>query len=117
MSKLNVKIGDEVLLHFSKYSKNYYKIAVITKITPTGRIKVDNSNTFYNENGVEMGNKDVWAGHSWLEELTEEKKQKLIHMRKAKEMKKHISDELNNLSYETLKKIEQIILENAKSEE
>ena len=64
-----------------------------------------------------MGNNDVWSGKSWLEELTEEKKQKIVRAQKIQKLKKYIADELNNLSYETLEKIEQIILKNAKSEE
>ena len=53
---LNVKVGDKVI-----YVTNHYKkIATVTKVTPTGRIRVDCSSSQFNENGREIGG-DTWS--------------------------------------------------------
>lgn len=54
--ELNVKIGDKVL-----YITNYdRRIATVTKVTPTGRIRIDCSPEQFSKHGVEM-NSDKWS--------------------------------------------------------
>lgn len=65
MEKLNVKVGDKVLVH-GRYNEEY--VSTVEKITPTGLIKVDGK-TFYDD-GMQRGG-DTWY-RSCITELTSE---------------------------------------------
>jgi len=52
---LNVKVGDKVI--YSTWCTK--KVTTITKITPTGRIRVDCTNSQFDKDGREMG-ADHW---------------------------------------------------------
>ncbi len=68
--KLNVKVGDKVIYHPSG-SCARKSIATISKITPTGRIKISGSMTQYDATGREMGNTRAWSS-TRISEATEE---------------------------------------------
>jgi hypothetical protein len=53
VNELNVKVGDKVLIDDNK-------LATVTKVTPTGRIKTDKTGkTQFDKYGKEMGG-DIW---------------------------------------------------------
>ena len=59
MNELNVKVGDK-LLHSYGYSYNITeRIVEVTKVTPTGRIRVTTSDSQYDKYGHEIGNHTI----------------------------------------------------------
>lgn len=74
------------------------KIATITKVTPTGRVRIDYCpECQFDKNGIMMGT-DAWH-HHWIEEATEEQIKKLevaIHYNK-------IARKLNDFNFLELK--------------
>lgn len=72
MNELNVKVGDKLLYSYG-YSYNITeRIVEVTKVTPTGRIRVTTSDRQYDKYGREMGNNDMWSCKSKLSIPTEE---------------------------------------------
>ena len=69
--ELSVSVGDKLL-----YSKYYLgrveKIVTVTKVTPTGRIRIDYNDLQYDKYGRELGKRDKWSYASELSILTEE---------------------------------------------
>ena len=58
MTELNVKIGDRVIY----YSGINSTVTAVTKITPTGRIRIEAAeNKQFDKYGVEMGVRLAWA--------------------------------------------------------
>lgn len=72
MSELNVKVGDKVLLTYSAYCKQYQKIVEVTKVTPTGRIKVEGLNVQFDKYGREMGSSGFCSEFYKISFVTEE---------------------------------------------
>ena len=53
----NIKAGDEVAVDYSNmWSRYVYKIRKVEKITPTGRIKLDDD-SYYDANGRKIGDR------------------------------------------------------------
>lgn len=72
MNELNVKVGDKLLYSYG-YSYNITeRIVEVTKVTPTGRIRVTTSDRQYDKYGREMGNNDMCSCKSKLSIPTEE---------------------------------------------
>lgn len=68
MEKLNVKVGDKVIVRCGAEPD---RIAEVTKITPTGRIKIDGRNDIqFTPYGEEMGNRDMFGWRCYLYEAT-----------------------------------------------
>lgn len=75
----DIKVGDEVLVCISDWGRKDY-IGVVVKKTPKGLVdvKVGNGITRYKQNGREFGRRSRYSRCiSWLETLTEEKKEEL----------------------------------------
>lgn len=109
MEELKVKVGDNLLYTRSLRGDRVEKIVKVTKVTPTGRIRIDIDDFQYDKYGNKMGDRDraAWSGYTYLTKLTEEdcirmKKNNLII--KAKNI-------LRNIKYEdiTYEKALQII--------
>ena len=66
MNELNVKVGDKVLLSGGYGINKHEKIATVERITPTGRIKVSGSTSYFNKYGDEMRKSDPWAPKYYL---------------------------------------------------
>lgn len=62
--ELNVNVGDEVLYRPSSYSR-IEKISTVTKVTPTGRIRIDKSTNQFDKYGRQMGNVG-WGGRDYV---------------------------------------------------
>ena len=72
MKELNVKVGDKLLYSYG-YSYNITeRIVEVTKVTPTGKIRVTTSDSQYDKYGHEIGNHDTWSCRSSLSIFTEE---------------------------------------------
>lgn len=87
MNELNVKVGDKVLLNSGYSYSRCERIATVVKITPTGRIKIDGSDTYFDKYGREIGKKNVFASRDYLTIPKEEDYQRLkdnSDIRKAK---------------------------------
>lgn len=72
MNELNVKVGDKVLLSGGYGINKHEKIATVERITPTGRIKVSGSTSYFNKYGDEMRKSDSWALKYYLKIPTPE---------------------------------------------
>ncbi|MBQ3285407.1 MAG: hypothetical protein IJH40_07175 [Ruminococcus sp.] len=75
MAELNVKVGDKVLFSQWHYTKTYERIATVTRVTPTGRIKVNDYEAYFNKNGGQMGGSMMMKAS--LSVLTPEKEKEL----------------------------------------
>lgn len=104
MDKLNVKVGDKVIYEYMGVER----IVTISKITPTGRIKIDFDDSQFNCYGDEIGRKDAW-NHPFIREATSDdieridQKQTII---KAYELCHTV--ETKNITYEKALKIIEI---------
>lgn len=106
MKELNVKVGDKLLYSWG-YSFNYVeRVVEVTKVTPTGRIRVTTSDSQYDKYGNEMGNNDRWSCKSHLSILTEDDIKRITQNSTIKKAL-HILDKINkdNLDYEKALKI------------
>lgn len=72
MNELNVKVGDKLLYSYGCSYNKAERIVEVTKVTPTGRIRVTTSDSQYDKYGYEMGNHDRWGDRSFLSIPTEE---------------------------------------------
>lgn len=106
MEELKVKVGDKLLYTHSSRGVKKEKIVEVIKVTPTGRIRINNDNSQYDKYGNKMGDHDIWAGYSRLRKPTEEdyiriKENNVIA--KAKKVLQNIR--LEDLTYEKALKI------------
>ena len=106
MEKLDVKVGDIVIL---SCGNNPDRLVKVTKITPSGRIRIDNRDDIqFTPDGREMGKRDRWSWTSYLYPATperiEEIKQNSI-IRKAY----YAMNTAKNLSYEQAVQILKIL--------
>ena len=63
--ELNVKVGDEVLYRLWNLLGVVERIETVTRVTPTGRIRIDGSSSQFDKYGREMGG-DSWRGGASL---------------------------------------------------
>lgn len=105
---LNVKVGDEVLYVSSSYSR-IEKIAIVTKITPTGRIRIDKSKKQFDKYGWQMGNTG-WRARDYICILTSEKKEEILRKSKIAECIRLFDVSKNKLTYDQAKSIVSILL-------
>lgn len=109
--ELNVKVGDKVLYSYWTFSGTVERIETVTRVTPTGRIRVEGSDSQFDKYGRQMGG-DSWRGGATLKIPTEE------DFKRIKEnavISKALSllEKLNNktLSYDKAVKIVEILSE------
>ena len=106
MKELKVKVGDKLLYTHLSRGVRIEKIVEVTKVTPTGRIRINGSDSQYDKYGNKMGKSDIWSGYSSLSKLTEEdciriKENNTIE--KAKSILRNIR--LEDITYEKALKI------------
>lgn len=70
--ELNVKAGDKLLYRTGYTYNQVERIVTVTKVTPTGRIRVDCGDKQYDKYGNEIGKRDSWTCRSHLYIPTEE---------------------------------------------
>ena len=71
MAELKVNVGDKLLYSYGYSYNRVEKIVTVTKVTPTGRIRIDFNDKQYDKFGNEMGRKDIWSSYSSLSVLTD----------------------------------------------
>lgn len=77
MKELNVKVGDEVLIRYGGIWETE-KITKVTRITPTGRIRVSRDEKLqFDKYGRQMGCNNVYTTYS-IHELTPEKRDEIM---------------------------------------
>lgn len=101
--ELKVEVGEEVLYCPASYSR-IEKIDVVTRVTPTGRIKINKSNATFDRYGCSMGSTG-WRGHSYIYKLTPEKKKELTEKEVIHKCLARFDECKDNLTYEQAKKI------------
>lgn len=69
--ELNVKVGDKVLYRVWTFFETVERIETVTRVTPTGRIRIDGSGSQFDKYGREMGC-DSWRGGANLSIPTDE---------------------------------------------
>ena len=67
-----MKVGDKVLLSGGYGINKHEKIATVERITPTRRIKVSGSMSYFNKYGDEMRKSDPWGSKNHLKIPTQE---------------------------------------------
>lgn len=111
-------VGDKVLLT-SGFSYNHTEtITTVTKITPTGRIRVAHSDRLFDSTG-HAGGRDVWDSSSSIEPLTKEiieKLQKKQTIRKCLDLCHSVCNKKIGLTYEQAQQIIDIIETPSQSE-
>ena len=69
--ELNVKAGDKVLYSYWTFDGTVERIETVTRVTPTGRIRVKGSDSYFDKYVQQMGS-DSWRGCATLKIPTEE---------------------------------------------
>ena len=72
MTELKVNVGDKLLYSYGYSYNRVEKIVTVTKVTPTGRIRIAHNDEQYDKYCCEMGKKDRWSCRSSLSIPTEE---------------------------------------------
>ena len=101
MTDYNFKVGDKVLMGGKHGTMTVYEIE---KITSTGRIKLKNSSTYYNQNGWQLGG-DAWD-RSMIQPLTQEH---ITELRRRKIVSQLNDFDWNKLSLEKLQQVFDIL--------
>lgn len=70
--ELNVKVGDCVLYQWGYVHNRVEKIVKVTKVTPTGRMRIEGYDEQYDKYGHQMGKRDRWSCGSSIRIPTEE---------------------------------------------
>ena len=106
MNELNVKVGDKLLYSYG-YSYNITeRIVEVTKVTPTGRIRVTTSDSQYDKYGHEIGNHNILNCKSKLSILTEEDIKRIVQNNTITKALNIVSKlHRDNLQYEKALKI------------
>lgn len=63
MEELKVKVGDKVLYNHWHFGTTE-EIVTVTKVTPTGRIKIDFCDTQFDKYGRQIGKRDSYSNSS-----------------------------------------------------
>ena len=106
MNELNVKVGDKLLYSYGCSYNKVERIVEVTKVTPTGRIRVTTSDSQYDKYGYEMGNKYRWNYLSSLSIPTEEDIERITKNNTIAKALNIVSKlNKNNLEYENALKI------------
>jgi hypothetical protein len=103
---LNVNVGDKLILH-----ERTERIVTVTRITPTGRIRIDKSDSQFDKYGWEMIGYNRWRTRNYLSVPTEDNieriKKRGTIIRALNLMR--ATTQSNNLTYEQALKIIEIL--------
>ena len=107
--ELNVKVGDKLLLS-SGYSYNRSeRIVEVIKVTPTGRIRIDDADSQYDKYGCEMGS-DSWGHRSFLSIPTQEDYKRIKKNKTISKVNALIRDlDTSKLTYEDALRIIEVL--------
>lgn len=97
----NLKVGDKVVVKSYGWGYNEYKESVVSKITPTGRIRVNGYEAQFNQEGYAMGDYS-----SCLCNPKEDDTIRRVQLTKERKF-------LNSAEYEISQKIKEMTVEQA----
>lgn len=97
----NLKVGDKVVVHSWAWCYNKYIETTVSKITPTGRIRVNGYEEQFNQQGYAMGDYS-----SCLCNPKEDDTIRLVQLTKERKF-------LNSAEYEISQKIKEMTVEQA----
>lgn len=110
MSELNVKVGDKVYYEYGYSYTRIEKITTVTKVTPTGRIKVECSDSQFDQYGREMGKHDRWSSSAKISEATDEIIQKVTERNVIKECLSAVKNlDEKTLDYDKARRILEVL--------
>ena len=109
MNELNAKVGDKLLYRWGYSHNRVEKIVTVTRVTPTGRIRIDYNDEQYDKYGNKIGKRDIWSCGSSLSIPTEEDYER-IKKNNAINKALRIIEKINkdNLDYDKALKIIEI---------
>lgn len=108
MEEFNVKVGDKVA-YYSGGLNNTCSICEVSRVTPTGRIRIKNHNYItFDKYGKEMGKSDPWIIRASITKLTPELEKQIIETNTIKSCLKKMRN-IQNIDYETAVKILKIL--------
>ena len=112
MAELKVNVGDKLLYSYGYSYNRVEKIVTVTKVTPTGRIRIDYNDEQYDKFGNEIGRKDRWSSYSSLSVPTDKDFER-IKKNNAISKALHIIGKINkdNLDYDKALRIIKIFEE------
>ena len=97
MNELKLKIGDKVLITNGLPTED--KIGTVTKITPTGRTKLDIYTDYqFDRYGRQMGNRDIWSRSKSIR-IPDKEDYNRVH---KNEIVGHIYSKINQLNIQNL---------------
>lgn len=70
--ELKVKVGDKVLYNYWTFGGAIERIETVTRVTPTGRIRIEGSSSQFDKYGREMGTESYDKAVKIVEILSEE---------------------------------------------
>jgi len=99
-----VKVGDKIAVEYGQYGTGNYRIDKVDKITPTGRIVIENRT--YDPEGQEMGKSNSYSRSYKLYPIT----QKVIDFIRTEKLLYEIKNtNWNTLNLEQLEAISKIL--------
>lgn len=114
MNELNVKAGDEVIYYCNGYGSK--QITKVTKVTPTGRIRVACNPTIqFDKHGNEMGKTDPFHA-CYIKECTTEMKERIVKEQTIRKCIHEFEEKKSELTFEQAVDILQIIRNGGKKE-
>lgn len=108
-NELKVKAGDKVIYQYNSWGKIVERIETVKKVTPTGRIRIEGTNSQFDKYGREMAS-SVWGGLAFLSIPTEKDYKRIEEnavISKALSLVKDLNRE--TLSYDKAVKIVEIL--------
>lgn len=105
--ELKVKVGDKVLYQYSHWGNRTERIETVTRVTPTGRIRVKGSDSCFNKYGREMGDSYYKAHLSVLTDADEKRIKENSVIERAVSLMGDFNSK--NLTYDKAVKIVEIL--------
>lgn len=110
MNELNVKIGDKLLYQRYGITGMYERVVTVTKVTKTGRIRIDYDSNQYDKYGEMMGSWNIWDSKPHLYPLKDDDMQRIKEKRTILKAVILCGDvKTNNISYEQALEIIKIL--------
>ncbi len=107
--ELKVKPGDKLLCTTYHYSGTRKRIVTVAKVTPTGRIRIAESEVQFDKYGEQMGGRGNFEAHSSLSVPTQEDYKELQEKRTIAKAISAMERASKHLSYRQAVKILEVL--------
>ena len=108
MEKLDVKVGDKLIA----WGRTGKRIGEVTKITPTGRIRINGSSAQFSPDGLQLGDSG-WYGtslHPYDEEIVKQIQEDNVKQNAIYRMQRVSTSLAGQISLEDARTINRILL-------